>query len=348
MTRRRVVLLLLAVLAAVVAEALVVARKLHVFEARVRLEGSPDVLEFSADGRLLLASNWHENKYTILEVGNPLDMKYGARRSQAGESVCCHLAPDGRFLLRLQQLPGGVFPAEYELVLDDLMEGRVRWRSRTAVDATFRFSPEGRRFLYTSGSDVCVCEVPDGREVLRAKRPPKLGGDVVFSPDGKLLGVGGSSDGGSTSAAIEDATDGRTIRVFPTPAGQSPGAWCVRFSRDDRVLIAANWRQINAWNLADGVLLWTSREKPTASFEITLDGRLILLAGPPLCALDARSGRLLGELRVSAEGRGLLSVTAMGLSRDGESIALGWETGKIEILDMRSFLARFEPPLTSR
>jgi WD40 repeat protein len=339
--RRRLVLVaVVGVVGALIAEAYVVGQRLHAFEARISLEGVPDRLEFSADGSLLLIRSKFEN-YAILDVENPFDVRWGARRSRSGEAVYGRLSPDGRSLLRCEN-----YTTRHQLVLTDLAAARDTWCSGDAAGWTYSFSSDGRRLVYWSWDDFFhVCRVPDGQEELRLKRfdvrdgtgPPA----PAFSPDGKTIAIAGRGE-----VLIEDATRDHTIRTLATPASFRD-VTCVRFSPDGHVLVAV-WDDapdamvIDAWDTATGAPLWTSAGRYGRAVEFTRDGSSLLsIDQGRLEAVNVRNGRRLGTSAASA-------VSVFALSPDGESIALGREGGKIEIASLRAVFRSFDPPIDAR
>jgi len=329
-SRRRIVAFVaLVVLAAVVAEAAFVARRLHAFEPREKLETPPVVMEFSADGSVLLVTS--RERYFVYDPTNPLDMRFGARRSRTGEGSFEHLSPDGRHLLHLPPWTKVPEKEKYTLELRDLETGEDVWWIRCDDVPAFDFSPDGRRFVYSGSGSLHVCRAPDGKEELALPRSEPIE-CAAYSPDGAVIARGGRWG----AVRIEASTRDETVAVTT-----GDGASSLRFSPDGRVLVVIDRDIAQAYKASSGGNFWTT---PVRLFrvEFTRDGSYLVGAVAPdggkLHVLDARTGREVGT------SRGEFS--SFALSPDGESIALGHADGKIEIAGLARFLAGLEPAVT--
>jgi WD40 repeat protein len=219
--------------------------------------------------------------------------------------------PDGDLVTRLEG--GGVllFSGEWtrdgRTVLTIAFGGLVRlWDSATgAVRAEFRFeesggppplatlSPDGRLVAIWAGSEVHVMSVSTRRTVgvFEGNLIPGRG----FSPDGRLLVLGGSETG-EDGVRVVDVASGR---ARPLTAGT--GVVDAAFSPDgERLLTGGEGDTAHLWDVSTGqtLLELPGHGGDLLRVSFSPDGKLALTAGEDSTARiwDAATGRLLAVL----------------------------------------------------
>ncbi len=112
------------------------------------------------------------------------------------------------------------------------------------------FSPDGRRLASSNG---VVRDAQTGRQLFTLARGSAWSHSVCYSPDGKLLVLGGVAD--SAQVFVADARTGRHVRTLPGHASAITG---VCFSPDGRRLASASLDQtVRLWDVQTGRTLRT-------------------------------------------------------------------------------------------
>jgi len=152
-----------------------------------------------------------------------------------------------------------------------------------------------------------------------------------IAPDGRHV-ILGWSDGSLRVLAV---ADGRMRRTFPA---HDYVVHRVAISPDGSEVASFDYKSLRLWDLADGVLLWDSREAPGVSdghsywvthVAVTPDGRYAISSANDGAVMVWRlpGGGLLRTLLRSGPG-----VHGMALSADGRHIAAGLVKGGIRVL----------------
>jgi WD40 repeat protein len=143
-------------------------------------------LTFSRDGRRLGGSSrggfgglGHVYVWQ-LDYGRGIQTLRGLR-SQVSNSC---FSPDDRRAAALSQ--------DWQVAIWELGSGRLLHlldvpRGDTADNAALAFSPDGRRFAFSTSTDAGLWDIGTGRQVRAWKLPPGFQDRLAFHPSGKLL-----------------------------------------------------------------------------------------------------------------------------------------------------------------
>ncbi|QDV39457.1 WD40 repeat domain-containing protein [Tautonia plasticadhaerens] len=179
------------------------------------------------------------------------------------------------------------------------------------------FSPDGARIASASESEVKLCEVGSGRELMRL---PVRRGHLAFRPDGARLATSDSSG----MVKIWDAASGQDLFGF---RGHEANITSLTFSPDGERLAAAllygEDRVAKVWDASDGreLLALEGHADHVRHVEFSPDGSRLLTqdAGRTVKVWDASTGRQrlsldgLGRAAFDADGRQIISATQDGL-----------------------------------
>ena len=120
------------------------------------------------------------------------------------------------------------------------------------------FSPDGQRIASAANDNdhlgVRVWQLSDG-QLLQSKSQPDTANSIAYSPDGKILAVGGLAGWPNGVVYLYDTTSWKPLQVFKAP-GQNVIA--LNFSPDGKKLLAGGTDgKIREWQVSDGALLKT-------------------------------------------------------------------------------------------
>jgi WD40 repeat protein len=200
-----------------------------------------------------------------LEMGLPTIPDAGTCAQNAG--LVATLSPDGRTIaegacngtLRLLAVAGGVilhsrnlatpvdglaFAPDGSMLAAATSAGVVLLDPRTGAPTTrlkdpagpdaVAFSPDGRIIVADDGTGTESWTLPS-RHARRLARSPNLGGNIVFTHDGRQLLVGGED----ASVHVYDVATGRLVRRISAPQSWSSWPEEVALSRDGRSMAIA-------------------------------------------------------------------------------------------------------------
>jgi WD40 repeat protein len=184
-----------------------------------------------------------------------------------------HFAPDGKTLYYFYTSPSA-YGSEYWLRAVDADTGNNR---RDIVAHHFksmcelRYSPDGKRFATSSGTDVLIFESASGKQTARLAGHTKDVRQVAWSPDSLQL-VSVAKD---NSVRLWDIATGKLVRPFEVHTWVVLG---VAFARDGKHVISASLDEtLRIWNTTSGKQLAAYRPlTPTIQPENAMNGRGIL------------------------------------------------------------------------
>ena len=239
------------------------------------------------------------------------------------------------------------------------------------------FSPDGRRFVMAVSAEISLSDTIRIWNMASGQIEHTLGGpwdshSLAFSPDGKLLAVGGSNDvvqlwdmeigqlrytlpgqkynyqfafsPDGTHLAVADAE--RHLRWWDTRTGQlvqNVEALIVDrigYSPDGRLVIDQNDTTLRLWNAVSGQLVRTFDNQPLTDLAFTGDDRLIVIkpAETTLWQWDQTAQQLKLQNTLSGSGPAPLNETPhpAAVSPDGRLLAVLVATTTIQLLDTQS------------
>jgi eukaryotic-like serine/threonine-protein kinase len=271
----------------------------HSEERRLELREQPARLNFSADGRFIVAC-FNDGRVTVLEGQSGRESATFRADSRAPRSLA--VSPDGR-----KAVTGGVQGA---VKLWDVTTGRLVAEDREPGDPMIycaEFSPDGGEFVTGSGHpdfrgpggcEAHVRDAASGKLRLRLAGHTNYVRAARYSRDGRLI-VTGAMD---RTARLWDARTGRLIRTF---AGAEEEILSVALSPDNRLLAAGGTdRQVRVWEAETGALLYATAFPDWVSYvDISSDGQFLAVATDSSSArvFDLRTGRELLHLKGETE-----------------------------------------------
>lgn len=249
-------------------------------EAPLRVEGGRDPIGYDPERRLVYFFQPGEGVRALNMRNGSLAAAVLAPQHRLLNPFI-HWSSDGRIVL-------AGFRKEFQIC--DAADGRVRHSiTSQTTGITARWGALGDRIaLELGGGKYQVMDLPTGKVQWTGTYPARMLGELLFSPDGKLLAVRGQEDqtqvfnartgtpvtpvlrhaeGGASAAFSPDsqriATAGAdgTVRVWSATDGRPLTDWLrhrsavirVRFSRDGRLLLSASTdRTVIAWDAATG------------------------------------------------------------------------------------------------
>ncbi len=156
-------------------------------------------------------------------------------------------SPDGRFIASANE-------ANKQLIIRETASGnqiQALSLGNTDLRKTTAFSPDGKMFAADDGytgyrvlSDIDIWEISSGEKKSTLKGEVGVVSGVVFSPDGKVLASGNSSD---KTIKIWDAANGNLLQTL---TGHNDSIVGLAFSPDGKTLISSSLdNTIKVWSL---------------------------------------------------------------------------------------------------
>jgi WD40 repeat protein len=195
-------------------------------------------------------------------------------------------------------------------------------------------TPDGKTFASRAADEertVRLFNTGTGQELRRLAvvKPPRFVRDFVFSPDGKLLAVGGGCGNGGDQVpplALRDVASGQEVRRFPNPSALA----ALAFSPDGRRLVTAKYfaapQSVEAWSVTTGERECAYGEDHTfqpSTVAFSPDGGLLAVGGGGFSYLylwDTRTGKERWRASQTASQGFAQSVA---FSPDGRMLAVG-------------------------
>ena len=280
-------------------------------------------LAFSPDGKLLASSGYHEVLLWDTRSGRLV-----RRIAQVAQrTFAIDFSRDGKTLAVASGTPGRAGEAQ----LFAVSSGALLRSYLTTQGALFvvRFSPDGKR-LATAGKDrvIRVCNVADGKLLLRMPDHHKQVLDLAWSPDGALL----ASAGHDKNAKVFDLHRGQQIATYNKSAeSQFTGLiYGITFTPDGkRVVSCGNDNKIRIWQAADAKLVRRIDSHQGTVFRVvaTGDGKLFSCSADKTVRVHAlESGELLHTFSDHSEW-----VYSVAVHSDSNLFASGSFDGEIRI-----------------
>jgi RNA polymerase sigma factor (sigma-70 family) len=285
----------------------------------VRLRQSVQQVTFAPDGKTLITTG-PEGRISTWDVGTG---KYRHGRRIEGtadfDRSATTLAPDGKAVLVWLW-------SRQAFLVAEVPTGRKLGTVSLGAGQPYRaaLAPGGKAVAAMMNEgikhSIRVWDVATGTE--RRLLEPRYGAEAMaFSPDGKLLAVGGGMD---EALRIWDVTAGRLLHQIGkrtdydlafSPDSKTLAAWC-----DDRV--------VRLWDTASGKEQAAFRTAAGLSLAFAPDGKVLAAAGPKGLVLWDVAARK--ELRQLPAGR----VCALAFAPDGKTLAVN--DGSVQLWDVAS------------
>jgi hypothetical protein len=144
----------------------------------------------------------------------------------------------------------------------------------------------GGLFAYATFAEVRVFELGDWKQLAALQREREAFGELLFSPDGKLLVI--AEDGGTVRAW--SMAEGRFVRSY----GGLTWLAELRFSHDGRTLIGHSSGELTFWDTESGKIIKTiDLGSSTNSFDLSPDSKAIVVYATNPRGFIAEGGQVL-------------------------------------------------------
>jgi WD40 repeat protein len=272
--------------------------------------GDPVRLYDTASGRLLL----------VLPTPNDSSIVRSLALSPKGDVVACARtsAPRKEPIVTSTE----IFDAKTGARLADL----------DVAAASFAFSPDGT-MLVTSSPKVEFWSVPAFKPLAAFPPPGIFGGDLAFSPDGKLLAIAQY-----TQVEIFDVKTLTSVAALPGPAVGTTSFFKVAFGSDGNTVIAAADRRnpptktsgVWAWDLASKKLKWHKDfGESMAQASMSADGQTLAIMLSGYEFLSPRAWIEVWDLhnhsKIGSQKGGRFFLCTFALSGDGTRLAMEFD-----------------------
>jgi len=252
-------------------------------------EGVPYVLQFSRNGKLLLAGGGHGASSGRIVV---FSVESGERIIELGDEFDSVLAAD---MTSDQSLVGLGGPGKVVRVYST-GDGEVRYQIKKHTDWIYalEFSPDGVLLATADrAGGLFVWEARTGREYLSLRGHTGAITDLAFRADSNLL-ASGSEDG---TIRLWEMENGRQVKRWN---GHRGGVLSLRFARDGRLVSSGRDRRVR---------LWDQNGKEVRAFEAFPDLALQVAVSPDGSRLAG--GDWMGDLWVwlAADGKRVGNLT---------------------------------------
>ena len=151
-------------------------------------------------------------------------------------------------------------------------------------------------------------------------------GDILFSPDGTKLFVGGSQ-------SLVNSWSLESKKVTKSMGGRSVDDVSLAMSEEDYVLFAGCARDLTAFDVRTGKMIWTVRVHPSLVEDVARHPTLPLVATAgndgTVAIVNSGSGKLEKRLRLGPS-RGKL--TQVDFSPDGKLLAVAMSNGAVVVM----------------
>jgi RNA polymerase sigma factor (sigma-70 family) len=306
---------------------------------RWRHEGEASYLAFSADGKMLAATN-QDGTVRLFDTASG-KLLYRIRRETAGlPSGFGPLAfsPDGNYL---------AYQPEYGTV--HLWDLKKKQHARTLSAQEERgdgapfwqisFSPDGKLLAACAGGNcIAVWDVASGRVAANVRGHNHGNPSIVFSPDSKMIAV-------SSKPIVQlfDANTGKRVRSFNP---DQKWALALAFSPDGTTIASGAERLIVLSDVESG------KETGRLRLPAFRVGGVLKLAfvpdGKSLVSGDEDARVIVWDLathkeRFILDSRGWIG-RSMALSPDGKTVAMGTAYNVIRLWDVATGKERFTDP----
>lgn len=303
------------------------------------LADGPDMLmvskvTFSPDGTMLAAAGDGKgarfNSSGRVEMWNLATRKFICSVTASSKITSAAFRSDGKVIVTgsedksvsLWSVPGG--------------RKLISLGGATAQVWDVAFSPDGKKVAAANGWDsgqVLVWNAGNGTRLLTLTDKTEVFYSVAFSPDGKFLATGDRKG----RVTLWDSSSGSKIREWKDLPGW---ATVLRFNLKGNILAAGGNTEIHLYDPAGGTLLKAVNNEWGCTSLDFFPGSERLLAGRwnsgvapsngDVAVWDFNSGTKLSTMGKS-EGR-----VCAALSPDGKTVAAGYETGSVKILEASS------------
>ena len=218
-------------------------------------------------------------------------------------------------------------------VIDPRTAGGVAWKGGVSTDSTsVAISPNGHTLAVSSGDGLAIGPVKGETPGTESSAP--LGGDVVFSPDGRLLYAGGQ-DG---SVHVFNAATGRLIHRILAPRPVTSWAELVAVSPNGRRLAVAY--PVSVQNATSAVSIYsTSTWREQSTLTTLPDAQITALAFSPdgsrlaIGAFDGTAGvwSIPTKQELVSYAGPTAAINSIGFTPDGNSVFTASDDGTARI-----------------